>query len=54
MKKKREFFCIGGGFEKSQFEKEILSERHLLLLALLGQEHCLDVRQDTSLGDGHS
>ena len=27
---------------------------NLLLLGLLGQEHSLDVRQHTTLGDGHT
>ena len=27
---------------------------NLLLLGLLGEEHSLDVRQDTTLGDGHA
>ncbi len=30
------------------------SSNLLLLVGLLGQEHSLDVRQHTSLGDGHS
>ena len=27
---------------------------HLLLLGLLGEEHCLDVGEDTTLGNGHT
>ena len=26
---------------------------HLFLLGLLGEEYCLDVRQDTTLGNGY-
>ena len=52
----RETSCIGGGFEKSRFEKEkkVQKKDLLLLAALLGKKHRLDVGQDTSLSNGHS
>ena len=45
-----------GGFEKSRFEKKSKSllSKNLILLALLGQENSLDVRQNTSLSNGDS
>ena len=38
------------------FERRLVTEvvKYLLLLGLLGEEHSLDVRQDTTLGDGHA
>ena len=48
---------VGIDFEKDvwlQEEPGLRGKRELLLFGLLGEEHSLDVRQNTTLGDGNS
>ena len=45
------FLLVGGSRGSLDCDTHL---EDLLLLGLLGQEHSLDVRQDTTLGDGHT
>ena len=49
---KKSFRDIWWPQKRPKFIKD--SEENLFLLGLLGQEHSLDVRQNTTLGDGYT